>query len=76
MAEGSDVGSLYSSTFFDFGAGFVSPSHAMDPGLVLSSGKPFHYPINLSSTFKFYYQSCLSELLSIIQFCSSLLKLN
>ncbi|XWS12883.1 hypothetical protein CRYUN_Cryun37aG0128300 [Craigia yunnanensis] len=30
MAEGSLVGSLYSSTYFDFGAGFVSPSHAMD----------------------------------------------
>ncbi|KAK6269072.1 hypothetical protein QUC31_013232 [Theobroma cacao] len=36
-AEGSDVGSLYSSTYFDSGAGFVSPSRAMDPGLVLSS---------------------------------------
>ncbi|KAK9935962.1 hypothetical protein M0R45_012832 [Rubus argutus] len=38
MAEGSDVGSQYPSTPFDFGAGFVSPSRAMDPGLVLSSG--------------------------------------
>ncbi|PQQ12161.1 subtilisin-like protease SBT2.4 [Prunus yedoensis var. nudiflora] len=38
MAEGSDIGSSYPSTPFDFGAGFVSPSHAMDPGLVLSSG--------------------------------------
>ncbi|KAM5588797.1 subtilisin-like protease SBT2.4 [Rosa sericea] len=38
MAEGSDIGSQYPSTPFDFGAGFVSPSHAMDPGLVLSSG--------------------------------------
>ncbi|XVE51055.1 hypothetical protein DITRI_Ditri02bG0007900 [Diplodiscus trichospermus] len=37
MAEGSDVGSLYPSTYFDLGAGFVSPSHALDPGLVLSS---------------------------------------
>ena len=57
MAEGFDVGSLYPSTYFDLGAGFVSPSHAMDPGLVLSSGKPFHYPINLSSTSKYYYQA-------------------
>lgn len=39
MAEGSDVGSQYPSTPFDFGAGFVSPSRAMDPGLVLSSGE-------------------------------------
>ncbi|BFG27424.1 hypothetical protein CerSpe_136990 [Prunus speciosa] len=38
MAEGSDIGSSYPSTPFDFGAGFVSPSRAMDPGLVLSSG--------------------------------------
>ncbi|XP_022720655.1 subtilisin-like protease SBT2.4 [Durio zibethinus] len=37
MAEGFDVGSLYPSTYFDLGAGFVNPSHAMDPGLVLSS---------------------------------------
>lgn len=41
MAEGSDVGSQYPSTPFDFGAGFVSPSHAMDPGLVLSSGEKY-----------------------------------
>ena len=39
MAEGSDK--LYPSTPFDFGAGLVSPNHAMDPGLVLSSGKTF-----------------------------------
>ncbi|XVF26096.1 hypothetical protein REPUB_Repub13aG0270400 [Reevesia pubescens] len=39
MAEGFDVGSLYSSTYFDLGAGFVSPNHAMDPSLVLSSAK-------------------------------------
>lgn len=39
MAEGSDVGSQYPSTPFDFGAGFVCPSRAMDPGLVLSSGE-------------------------------------
>lgn len=38
MAEASDIGSSYPSTPFDFGAGFVSPSRAMDPGLVLSSG--------------------------------------
>ncbi|XVF87789.1 hypothetical protein PTKIN_Ptkin18bG0149200 [Pterospermum kingtungense] len=37
MAEGFDAGSLYPSTYFDIGSGFVSPSHAMDPGLVLSS---------------------------------------
>ncbi|KAH1055640.1 hypothetical protein J1N35_033705 [Gossypium stocksii] len=37
MAEGFNIGSLYSSNNFDFGAGFVNPTHAMDPGLVLSS---------------------------------------
>ncbi|XP_031262025.1 subtilisin-like protease SBT2.4 [Pistacia vera] len=37
MAEGSDLGSLYNSTHFDFGAGLVSATRAIDPGLVLSS---------------------------------------
>ncbi|KAK8592248.1 hypothetical protein V6N13_062834 [Hibiscus sabdariffa] len=37
MAEGFDVGSLNAANNFDFGAGFVNPGHAMDPGLVLSS---------------------------------------
>ena len=39
MAEGSD--NLYPSTPFDFGAGQVNPTRALDPGLVLSSGKKF-----------------------------------
>lgn len=38
MAEGSDIDSSYPSTPFDFGAGLVSPRHAIDPGLVFSSG--------------------------------------
>lgn len=38
MAEGSDLYSLYTATPFDFGAGLVNPSHALDPGLVFSSG--------------------------------------
>ncbi|XP_057497496.1 subtilisin-like protease SBT2.4 [Actinidia eriantha] len=38
MAEGSELYSLYPSTPFDFGAGLVNPSHALDPGLVFSSG--------------------------------------
>ncbi|GLT75193.1 hypothetical protein SLA2020_469350 [Shorea laevis] len=37
MAEGLEIGSLFPSTYFDSGAGFVSPSRAMDPGLVLNS---------------------------------------
>ncbi|KAL8104163.1 hypothetical protein AgCh_028411 [Apium graveolens] len=37
MAEGSDLYSLYPSTPFDFGAGFVSPTDAIDPGLVFPS---------------------------------------
>ncbi|GAV86560.1 Peptidase_S8 domain-containing protein/Inhibitor_I9 domain-containing protein [Cephalotus follicularis] len=36
LAEGSN--SLYPSTYFDTGAGLVSPSLALDPGLVLISG--------------------------------------
>ncbi|KAJ0082033.1 hypothetical protein Patl1_09919 [Pistacia atlantica] len=40
MAEGSELGSLYNSTHFDFGAGLVSATRAIDPGLVLSSGNP------------------------------------
>ncbi|XAR53811.1 Cucumisin [Bertholletia excelsa] len=38
MAEGSDIYSLYPSTPFDFGAGLVNPSRAVDPGLVFPSG--------------------------------------
>lgn len=38
MAEGYEVNTLRPSTPFDFGAGIVNPSRAMDPGLVLSSG--------------------------------------
>ncbi|TQD98725.1 hypothetical protein C1H46_015634 [Malus baccata] len=38
MAEGSGIGSTYPSSHFDLGAGFVGPSRAMDPGLVLPSG--------------------------------------
>ncbi|KAH7838532.1 hypothetical protein Vadar_027760 [Vaccinium darrowii] len=38
MAEGSDLYSLYTATPFDFGAGLVYPSRALDPGLVFSSG--------------------------------------
>ncbi|KAL4368495.1 hypothetical protein GQ457_05G030800 [Hibiscus cannabinus] len=39
MAEGFEVGSSYAANNFDFGAGFVNPSRAMDPGLVLSSAE-------------------------------------
>lgn len=42
MAEGSDMNSLYPSTPFDFGAGLVSPTRAIDPGLVFPSGNFFH----------------------------------
>ncbi|KAF7120566.1 hypothetical protein RHSIM_Rhsim13G0150400 [Rhododendron simsii] len=38
MGEGSDLYSLYTATPFDFGAGLVNPSGALDPGLVFSSG--------------------------------------
>ncbi|KAA8520138.1 hypothetical protein F0562_014394 [Nyssa sinensis] len=38
MAEGFAINSLYPSTPFDFGAGLINPSRAMDPGLVISSG--------------------------------------
>ncbi|KAE7995356.1 hypothetical protein FH972_000165 [Carpinus fangiana] len=38
MAEGYNIGNLSPSTPFDLGAGLVSPTHAMDPGLVLFSG--------------------------------------
>ncbi|CAJ1941408.1 unnamed protein product [Sphenostylis stenocarpa] len=37
MAEGSEINSLLPSTPFDYGAGFVNPNRAIDPGLVLSS---------------------------------------
>ncbi|CAK9182222.1 unnamed protein product [Ilex paraguariensis] len=37
MAEGPDIHSLYPSTPFDFGAGLVNPTRALDPGLVFSS---------------------------------------
>lgn len=40
MTEGPELGSLYNSTHFDFGAGLVSATRAIDPGLVLSSGNP------------------------------------
>ncbi|KAF8409609.1 hypothetical protein HHK36_005687 [Tetracentron sinense] len=38
LAEGSDIGSLYHSTPFDFGAGLINPIRALDPGLVFASG--------------------------------------
>lgn len=38
MAEGFGVHSLYPSTPMDLGSGLISPSRAVDPGLVFSSG--------------------------------------
>ncbi|XP_024023201.1 subtilisin-like protease SBT2.4 [Morus notabilis] len=38
MAEGFSIGSLYPSTPFELGSGLVTPSCAIDPGLVFSSG--------------------------------------
>ncbi|KAL5987793.1 hypothetical protein ACLOJK_035547 [Asimina triloba] len=38
MAQGSNITQLYPSTPHDHGAGFINPSHALDPGLVFSSG--------------------------------------
>lgn len=38
MAQGAELYSLYNSTPFDHGAGFVNPAGALDPGLVFSSG--------------------------------------
>lgn len=37
QAEGFNLHSLYPSTPFDFGAGLVSPTNALDPGLVFPS---------------------------------------
>ncbi|KAF9590110.1 hypothetical protein IFM89_030858 [Coptis chinensis] len=37
LAEGSQVASVYPSTPFDFGAGLINPTLALDPGLVFSS---------------------------------------
>ncbi|WCJ20150.1 Subtilisin-like protease SBT2.4 [Euphorbia peplus] len=37
QAEGSDINSYYPSTHFDFGAGLVNPTRAIDPGLVFQS---------------------------------------
>ncbi|KAL6990735.1 hypothetical protein U1Q18_008859 [Sarracenia purpurea var. burkii] len=37
LAQGSDIHSFYPSTPFDFGSGFVNPTRALDPGLVLSA---------------------------------------
>ncbi|XP_038895834.1 subtilisin-like protease SBT2.4 [Benincasa hispida] len=37
QAEGFNLHTLYPSTPFDFGAGLVSPTHALDPGLVFPS---------------------------------------
>lgn len=39
MSQGPDPGSLHPSTPFDRGAGLVSPSRALDPGLVFPAGK-------------------------------------
>ncbi|KAF6159120.1 hypothetical protein GIB67_032737 [Kingdonia uniflora] len=38
MAEGNNIGSLSPSTPFDFGAGLINPTRALDPGLVFYSG--------------------------------------
>jgi subtilisin family serine protease len=38
MAEGYEPHSLHRSTPFEYGAGIVNPSRAIDPGLVLSTG--------------------------------------
>lgn len=38
MAEGSDLYSLHPSTPFDFGAGLITATRAINPGLVFSSG--------------------------------------
>lgn len=39
MSYGPEPYSLYPSTPFDYGAGFINPSAVLDPGLVLSAGK-------------------------------------
>ncbi|VAH40417.1 unnamed protein product [Triticum turgidum subsp. durum] len=38
MAEGFQLGMSQPATPFDCGAGFINPTGAMDPGLVLESG--------------------------------------
>lgn len=42
MAEGFAPYSLYQAAPFGFGAGLVDPIHALDPGLVFSTGNFLH----------------------------------
>lgn len=51
MAEGSDF-SLVPSTPFDFGAGHIIPTRAIDPGLVFPSG-------NNSSVTEYHSRYCV-----------------
>ncbi|KAF0904495.1 hypothetical protein E2562_035007 [Oryza meyeriana var. granulata] len=37
MSEGFDVGALHPATPFDYGAGFINPAGALDPGLVVAT---------------------------------------
>ncbi|KAK3145207.1 hypothetical protein QOZ80_4AG0325400 [Eleusine coracana subsp. coracana] len=36
MSEGFEIGSLHPGTPFDYGAGFVNPAGALDPGLIIA----------------------------------------
>lgn len=38
MAEGYGINNLSPSTPFDYGAGLINPTNAVNPGLVFSSG--------------------------------------